>query len=488
MGKITISIFYFNLLCLTVLCLPEQVKAQVVIGDPKPQFTQACASSIFNSYDAIFSFSAQNGLGSSNQFILEMSDADGVFTNPTVVFTSGAGTITESPATINFSIPTTTIGEGYKIRVKSTDPVATGAISKAFPAYYKLHDKPFTINKLVSTGAYCPGGSYLLTIDDPSIGSNDSPLDYPSLNFNWYKVTGPTTSILVAKANTFAASEEGTYFAETDYGTCTSDSFSNRVKITLATTGQTTTSTIESSLGNPFCENEGPTTLSTILGQNYEWSKDGTVIQGATSRTYQTNESGSYKVIVTSGACVSIGTIDLMSGGFTSDINVPSTNIMQSGDMLSVVITTNAINPVFEWYLDEDLITEATENTYEATEFGNYKVIVSQTEDCISSMEFTFQITQTINTFPDVENIPNIVSPNGDGINDTWIIPSKYVGGTDTEIMILTREGKTIFKSNDYQNDWPQDQLNLKSVNLIYYYIIIPKGEEKKLGSITIVK
>ena len=37
-----------------------------------------------------------------------------------------------------------------------------------------------------------------------------------------------TTSVFVAEGPTLAVSEEGTYFVETNYGTCTSNSFSNK--------------------------------------------------------------------------------------------------------------------------------------------------------------------------------------------------------------------------------------------------------------------
>ena len=150
-----------------------------------------------------------------------MSDATGNFSNATVVFTSNPGAVTTSPATLSFSLPTTTAGEGYRLRIKSSAPVATSSGSATFAAYYKSQDSPFTINNLVSTAAYCSGGSYLLTIDNPGFGDNDSPLNYPSLTFKWYKETGPTTSVFVADGPTLTVDQPGTYFARTTYGTCT---------------------------------------------------------------------------------------------------------------------------------------------------------------------------------------------------------------------------------------------------------------------------
>src|SRR5690606_7880268 len=161
----------FFVLGIFVFLLSGQISAQIVIGTPNLGYTRACASASFNTYNVTFVFSPESELSPTNRFIVEMSDATGNFSNATVVFTSEPGAVTTSPATLNFAIPETSAGEGYRLRIKSTGPVASSSSSIAFAAYYKLQDSPFTINNMVSTGAYCTGGSYLLSIDNPGTGS-----------------------------------------------------------------------------------------------------------------------------------------------------------------------------------------------------------------------------------------------------------------------------------------------------------------------------
>ena len=162
---------------------------------------------------------------------------------------------------------------------------------------------------------------YLLAIDNPGTESNDSPLNYPSLTYNWYKETGPTTTVFVAEGPSLSVNNEGTYFVETNYGTCTSDSFSNRVSISEVTSGEAEAG-ISSSLGNPFCPSQGSTTLSTIGGNSYQWFKDGVPITDATNQMYQANESGTYAVQVDLGECSASGSIELESELFDAEINV----------------------------------------------------------------------------------------------------------------------------------------------------------------------
>lgn len=483
MKKNTKLILMFGLFVLFSL---QNLKAQIVIGKPNLGFSQACANNSFNTYSTSFIFSPESGLLASNQFTVELSDSNGNFSNPTVVSTSNPGVITTSPATIDFSLPQDTAGENYKIRVKSSNPVATSTPSNAFAAYYKIQDSPFTINNLVSTGAFCIGGSYLLTIDSPGTDTNDSPLSYPSLTFNWFKEIGPTTSQFIANGNTLTVNDEGTYFVETNYGSCTSNSFSNRVSITKVSSGNTIAG-ISSSLGNPFCPDQGATTLSTILGNSYQWFKNGINIPNATNQTYETTESGIYAVQVDLGSCSATGEIELISQLFDASINVFETNSIEAGETLSVLVSSTANNPEYEWYLDNVLINNATTDIFEAIDFGNYKVIIRETSGCLATKEFIFSVNETFNPFPEVENIPNIISPNGDNINDTWVVPTKYIAGTNTEVIIMSNRGDIVMQTNDYLNNWPENKLNSSSANQVFYYVLNTDNETKK-GSITIIK
>tara|TARA_R110002167_G_scaffold3672_2_gene17854 strand:- start:1396 stop:2892 length:1497 start_codon:yes stop_codon:yes gene_type:complete len=469
--------------CFFVFFFSENINAQITINQLSIGFSQACAGDAFNSYDVTFNFSPEANLVSTNQFIIELSDASGSFASPAVVYTSAAGSVTTSPATLSFSLPTTTAGEAYKLRIKSTAPAATSSNSVAFAAYYKIQDSPFSINNLVATATFCAGGSYLLTIDNPGTGTNDSPLQYPSLTYNWYKETSPTTSVFVAAGSSLSVNVEGIYYVETNYGSCTSNSFSNRVTVNEETL--TGGSNITSSQGNPFCASAGATTLSATAGNSYQWYKDGLEISGATNQTYDTNESGVYSVTINFGGCEETASIDLQTEQFTSSIDVSDIANIEQGETLLVTVTTSTTNPEYKWYLNGTMIPGADQNSYGVTEIGDYKVEVTQTSGCVITNEYLFVVD---NKFPDVANIPNLISPNGDGINDTWILPQAYVSGTNTEVVVMSSIGEIVLKTNDYQNNWPVNPINFTNINPVYYYIITTQDNRIKKGSITIVK
>lgn len=479
MRKIT-----FVILVLLISALnTNNVFGQIVISTPNLGFTQACASPSFNTYNVSFTFSPDSALGNSNQFIIELSDASGSFDSSEEIYTSNVGEVISSPASLSFSLPTSIAGEGYRIRIKSTSPVATSTPSVPFAAYYKIQDTPFSINNLIASGVYCPGGSYLLTIDNPGSPENDSPLQYPSLTYNWYKETSSTTSIFIATSETLSVNEPGTYFVETNYGSCTSNSFSNRVTVTEASSDEQFE--ISSSQGNPFCASEGSTILSAISGESYQWFKDGELISGATDQMYETNESGIYSVNVNLGNCSTDASILLESNGFSSDIDVEEITTLEEGDFFMVTLTTDALDPEYTWFRNGEIIFGENTEELQITEVGNYMATITQTADCNASISYEFRV---IEPFPDVGQIPNLISPNGDGINDTWVIPQAYVNGTNTNIKILSSQGKVVFQTTDYQNDWPQNNISFADVNPVYYYIITTENNTTKKGTITIVK
>nr|WP_314289636.1 gliding motility-associated C-terminal domain-containing protein [uncultured Capnocytophaga sp.] len=88
-----------------------------------------------------------------------------------------------------------------------------------------------------------------------------------------------------------------------------------------------------------------------------------------------------------------------------------------------------------------------------------------------------------------VDKIPNIVTPNGDLINDKWIIPSIY-SQPNVRVTIYSQEGKEVLSTTNYQNNWPDERTykDLGKRALIFMYVIEGGEVEKQKGTITILK
>jgi gliding motility-associated-like protein len=76
-------------------------------------------------------------------------------------------------------------------------------------------------------------------------------------------------------------------------------------------------------------------------------------------------------------------------------------------------------------------------------------------------------------------NVSQAITPNGDGVNDTWVIYnlSNYPG---TIVRVFNRWGKEVFYSNDYQNNWTghyKDNSEKLPTSGSYFYQIDLRGD-----------
>ncbi|NRT14505.1 hypothetical protein HNP99_000845 [Flavobacterium sp. 28A] len=492
-----------------VLPLTNAVYAQLIIGKPTFIFSQACANPGFNSFEVQINFSASPSLDPANQFIVELSSADGDFSSPTVIYTTAVGEL-NAPGKVKVAIPTNASGEKYQIRVKSTTASLPLSPQKSivFPAYYKQHDTQFTINNAIPNATFCAGGSYILSVDPNGNGVTNSPLQFPSLTYNWFKYNGPLlpeTPVATASSSSYTVTSPGSYFVKTNYGACTSDSdsYSNIVEVFQSATSAS--ASITSSKGNPFCPSEGATTLTAVAGNSYQWFKDGVKIDGATAINYQATVAGKYDVKVDFGGCQATATIELQGEAINSSIDVPDDNVIEVGDKLTVTATTDASSPTFQWYLNNNPIAGATTNVYEVSSKGNYKIIISQAGSCNINQELPFTVRLTSDPFPDVTDIPNVIILSSVYKNNKeWFfqlpepelktppeVLNKGVG-----VIIISANGDIVYQTDDYSYNWPNVNLDMwplsnidfKNINPVYYYIITTKDNKMIKGSITVIK
>lgn len=75
--------------------------------------------------------------------------------------------------------------------------------------------------------------------------------------------------------------------------------------------------------------------------------------------------------------------------------------------------------------------------------------------------------------------IPNVITPNGDGFNDKFIIEELW---DSHKISIYNRWGHLVYESNDYQNEWDAEGLKDGSY---YYQLLHTKYEERKGSNVT---
>jgi gliding motility-associated-like protein len=82
----------------------------------------------------------------------------------------------------------------------------------------------------------------------------------------------------------------------------------------------------------------------------------------------------------------------------------------------------------------------------------------------------------------------NLISPNGDGKNDTWVIRNieKYPNNI---VRVFDRLGRSVYSVSNYNNSWDGIYQGALLPEDTYYYIIeLQNGEGKKRGYISIIR
>ncbi|MGB0391157.1 MAG: gliding motility-associated C-terminal domain-containing protein [Salibacteraceae bacterium] len=116
--------------------------------------------------------------------------------------------------------------------------------------------------------------------------------------------------------------------------------------------------------------------------------------------------------------------------------------------------------------------------TYTVTGFGEYFVDVTSTP-CIK--RYKSQIKGCEDIF-----IPNVFTPNGDGVNDFFKV--EYYGEQSYNIEIYNRWGALVFQNNHSGFSWGGTSSTGKiHPNGVYYYIITV-GEKNYKGNLTLIK
>lgn len=184
----------------------------------------------------------------------------------------------------------------------------------------------------------------------------------------------------------------------------------------------------------------------------YKWNT------GATSPTIAITETGIYWVEVTNSAGCTVKDEINITVKPAATINLPETLNACYGDLVTLDASTD--NASYRWSNGQ------TSASVTITAPADVTVTIT-----IDGCEYVRQVRVLSDECP---IIPNIITPNGDGKNDTFVL--KGINTDAIEIQIFNRWGKSIYKRTGYDNMWVAEGAN----NGIYYYHIKSRATQKE--------
>jgi hypothetical protein len=464
----------FAMLCALVLFTVCPSQSQTLLK-PVPIFTAPCASQSFNTYRVEFEW-APPLVGSTNQFILELSDGNGSFSNPTQL-ASVNDRNTVFTFDFEFSFPTNTRGSNYKIRVRSTSPARTSPESDAFPAYYlnvtqglQLGDEDG--NTLFGQFRICNGETFTLRV-----------LNFPGEpSYRWYR-NGNITPIPGENGPTLEVTGIGFYYAEVDYGDfCSSGTSSNMVEVivdNLETVSINGPTDIEVCPGDPYelaASIDNPSYI-------YRWFKDGVL---ANTPGYMplfslstTAPEGIYRVEIenSNGCSNSSDPVSVTAPNMNVSITSPENLLLLPGDTFNLSVTTTASSPTFQWYKDGSPISGANSVNITVDTPGTYYASVTPGSGaCTASMNsntITVALPQAINLFVATEDSYETCSVSETTINVSSIQAVTTNNTTlDVTVQLIDRLNYQWFKDGQPIAGQTNNNLSVTNASLNGTYLL----------------
>ncbi|MBK8442858.1 MAG: gliding motility-associated C-terminal domain-containing protein [Sphingobacteriales bacterium] len=239
---------------------------------------------------------------------------------------------------------------------------------------------------------------------------------------------------------------------------------------------------------NELCAGESLELTAQGAAESYSWTlTDGSTAAGSNLEIIP-SVSGWVQLAATNGTC---------SDSTATEVKVyPLPTLTLNADTSiclgdSLVLTANSNAQYFAWSPTASLSSSNSATTIATPAESNIcKVIATSLQGCRSEDEVLVLVRNDGDctpTPPLPSKVPNAITPNGDGKNDTWVLPDF---GAVAQVQIFDRWGRLVYESQNYDNSWAgtyQDNGEQLQDATYYYIITVNDGRALQKGTITVL-
>ena len=247
--------------------------------------------------------------------------------------------------------------------------------------------------------------------------------------------------------------------------------YNNENTDTLSQSVEIFKTTVELGNDTTLCEGETLKLDASLPNATYKWQDN------SSNAEFMVNQPNVYWVEVTSNGCSDIDSIKVDYNPIPSINLGKDTLICSNTDFFLNAYTENAS------YLWNNGSTNAT---LKITNAGVYNVEISV--DGCKNMD---SIQITLENCDAIIEMPNVITPNGDGINDVFE-PIKFENIASANMYIYNRWGNLLFQTNNLPVEWDGKTKNAESTEGTYFWIIeytsINDEKNNMTGNLTLIK
>lgn len=216
-----------------------------------------------------------------------------------------------------------------------------------------------------------------------------------------------------------------------------------------------TLGTVTSQTSSSNCFDDGTTNVvaSGETGNiSYIWSTNPTFSNSLSLTTSLSNiGSNWYYVKVTDDVCNSIDSVFVTEKPLVkADVN---SSILVGTSPLTISFSNNSQNASnYSWNFGNGDTKTSTDLSNQSSYFANagvYKIYLTAIEGPCSDID---SVTIQLFDEPIIVNVPNVITPNNDGVNDTYFIEILYA--EDVQLIITNRWGQVLFNETSANPIW----------------------------------
>ena len=335
---------------------------------------------------------------------------------------------------------------------------------------------PFENRKLFVTGLSAPTATgNIMEYGNPqniNVNSTEAVVNTNCSNANAGSITVTATGGLAPytysinggafqSANTFSGLAQGSY------AITVKDAFCGTLTKNIAVSF-TDNLTINATPADTTVCSGAPVQLNVTAPANttYAWSPaTGLSAANIANPVATANAATVYTVTATLGACVKTSTVN---------IGIKASPVVNAGpdktivDGASVQLDGSATNATSVLWSPAATLTNA--NTFtpiaKPAVTTTYTMTVNNADGCTSTDE------TVVTVVPYCVKVLNAFTPNGDGINDRWLVTNGNACTNQVMVKVFNRYGAVVYENNNYNNDWDGQYKGKPVPDGTYYYAI----------------
>jgi gliding motility-associated-like protein len=227
-----------------------------------------------------------------------------------------------------------------------------------------------------------------------------------------------------------------------------------------------------------FCTGDSLKLAVEAGAYNYLWNST------FTTKEITVKTPGKYVVVVTDQGTACKAKDSVVVQSFAAPVlNAGVDTTLSLGSSITLHPTSSTAITSWTWFpgtgLNNSMIQDPIATPVVTT---TYNLVAIDINGCLAVDSVIVTVLNDFNVI-----ISNMMTPNGDGYNDTWIIQN-IENYPHTKVTVVTRQGQEVYSSDSYNNKWDGTQDGNKLADGTYYYVIQFEGSTKVYkGAITIL-